>query len=545
MNTTGHPESLLIAGTGIAGLHAALCAVRMLPGTEITLLSKASLTQSNTWHAQGGIAAVLPQGRCAQGDSWRAHSRDTVRAGASMTNTAAATALCSDAGARIQSLLDAGVPLDRDTDGSLSLSTEAAHSAPRILHCGGDATGRGIASALIDAVLAEPRITVLDHAFLVDVVVRSGKVMGATVLMGGSEQHITADAVVLATGGAGQLYEHNTNPDVATADGVAIAWRAGAALADLEFFQFHPTSLDVPGNPLISEAVRGEGAALRDAAGERFMTGYHPDAELAPRDVVSRSIMRHLQQTGAHNVFLDASALDRYRPGYLAERFPTLARLTSDHGFDWASEPIPVVPAAHYWMGGIRTDLHGRTTLEGLYAVGETACTGVHGANRLASNSLLEGLVYAERAIAAMAAGTVAGTGAARDADAAAATAAWPVPDVDRRELHPVGTEPFTRGQLQRLMWESAGVIRDSAGLTTASKQLAAWCGPRQSQSQSRSHRNVSDYEDENLLTVARLLVTAAANRHESRGAHYRTDSPSVPSMDAVRSSRLFARTTA
>ncbi|GAA1341156.1 L-aspartate oxidase [Arthrobacter roseus] len=538
MNPAGHPEDLLIAGTGIAGLHAALCAVRMLPSTAITLVTKSSLQQSNTWHAQGGIAAVLPQGQCATGDSWQAHSDDTVRAGASTANTEAVDALCSDAAARIQSLLTEGVRLDREADGRLCLTREAAHSAPRILHCGGDATGKGIASALIDAVLAEPRITVLDDAFLIDVVVRQGKVTGATVLMGGSEQHLAADAVVLATGGAGQLYEHNTNPDVATADGVAIAWRAGAALTDLEFFQFHPTSLDVPGNPLISEALRGEGAVLLDAAGERFMTGYHPDAELAPRDVVSRSIMRHLQRTGERNVFLDARALDRGRPEYLAERFPTLARLTSDHGFDWTSEPIPVVPAAHYWMGGVRTDLFGRTSLEGLYAVGETACTGVHGANRLASNSLLEGLVFAERAITAMAAGTSGGLGSAAGAPM---TGVWPLADVGLRELPTAATEPFTRAELQRLMWEKAGVIRDSAGLRTASKQLATWS------SLHHGTRHVTDYEDENLLITARLLVAAAANRRESLGAHYRTDFPLAPTTDTTETetSRLYARTSA
>ncbi len=528
MNPAGHPGSILIAGSGIAGLHAALCAVRMLPETAITLVSKASLQQSNTWHAQGGIAAVLPQGQCAPGDSWQAHSDDTVRAGASTANTTAVNALCSDAAARIQWLLTEGVRLDREKDGSLCLTREAAHSAPRILHCGGDATGKGIASALIDAVLAEPRITVLDHAFLKDVVVRSRKVAGATVLTGGSEQYLAAEAVVLATGGAGQLYEHNTNPDVATADGIAVAWRAGAALTDLEFFQFHPTSLDVPGNPLISEALRGEGAVLLDAADERFMNGYHPDAELAPRDVVSRSIMRHLQRTGERHVFLDARALERGRPGYLAKRFPTLARLTSEHGFDWASQPIPVVPAAHYWMGGVRTDLYGRTSLEGLYAVGEAACTGVHGANRLASNSLLEGLVFAERAITSMTVGT-----------SCPVTGVWPVADVGPRELSTAGTEPFTRAELQHLMSDKAGVIRDNAGLRTAAKQLATWSSPH------HGNRHITDYEDENLLITARLLVAAAAHRKESLGAHYRTDFPPAPPQNATETSRLYARTSA
>ncbi len=531
MTSGRQPESLVIAGTGIAGLHAALTAARQLPAARITLLAKSSLQESNTWHAQGGIAAVLPQGQRSAGDSWQAHARDTIRAGGSRTNTAAAEALCQDGGARVRSLLESGAPLDRDADGSLSLTMEAAHSAPRILHSGGDATGQGLASALIDAVLKEPGITVLQYAYLTDVVVRAGKIAGATVLMGGSVQHIPADAVVLATGGAGQLYERNTNPEVATADGVAIAWRAGAALADLEFFQFHPTSLDVPGNPLISEAVRGEGAVLLDSAGERFMTEYHPDAELAPRDVVSRSIMRHLQRTGERHVYLDARALGRNRPEFLAERFPTLDGLTAKHGFDWTTEPIPVVPAAHYWMGGVRTDLYGRTSVEGLFAVGEAACTGVHGANRLASNSLLEGLVFAERAVEAMTSGLIAQQLETSD------SATHPA-GLRPHELPEGRTTPFNRHELQHLMWEHAGVIRNSAGLETAARQLNAWSALAQ------DSRTVRDHEDENLLTAARLLVAAAAAREDSCGAHYRTDSPGEPTHTAE-TSRPYARTSA
>ncbi|BBE23177.1 hypothetical protein MN0502_20600 [Arthrobacter sp. MN05-02] len=388
--------------------------------------------------------------------------------------------------------------------------------AARILHLGGDATGAGLIDALTAAVRRDPAIRILEDAFvarvLLDDVGGPPRAVGVEVLQDAAPRPIAASAVVLATGGAGQLYEHTTNPAIATGDGVALAWRAGAVVSDLEFFQFHPTALDVPGNPLISEAVRGEGARLVDAHGHRFMPDYHPDGDLAPRDVVSRSIARHLAQDPvaapgvrpedaaasrrARCVYLDATALGA---DFLARRFPSLTALTARHGYDWSAAVVPVVPAAHYWMGGVRTDVDGRTSVQGLFAVGEVARTGVHGANRLASNSLLEAVVFATRCAAAISAGG--GTAPVFDAE---------VLDLDAEEA---GTQPVTRRELQAVMADHAGLLRTGSGLDVAAKQLA-------------SYRAGTDPETANLLLCARLLVHAAADRPGSCGAHYRSDQP-------------------
>jgi len=327
--------------------------------------------------------------------------------------------LCAEGPARVRDLIRFGVDFDRD-DSGLTRGLEAAHSRSRVLHAGGDATGAVIEEALVATVrsrAAQARargsarggeLRILEHTMLTDLIVRDGRVAGATVLGGGAGldapdglglQDIDADAVILATGGAGSLYRHTTNPDLATGDGVAAAWRAGASVADLEFYQFHPTALAVPGTPLVSEAVRGEGAVLRNAKGERFMLALHPDAELAPRDVVARGIAREMAAQGGEPVRLDATGLGR---DLLQRRFPTITAACLAAGLDWAVESIPVAPAAHYWMGGILTDVWGRSTIPGLYAVGEAARTGAHGANRLASNSLLEAAVFADRAVRAL-----------------------------------------------------------------------------------------------------------------------------------------------
>ncbi|MDQ1594445.1 MAG: L-aspartate oxidase, partial [Arthrobacter pascens] len=404
---------LIVVGSGIAGLYAALLAADA--GADVVLLTKAALADSNTYYAQGGISAVLDEP--APGDTVAAHIADTLKAGAGHCNPDAVRVLCTEARRDIAGLERFGVRFDMDDDGDPSLGLEAAHSAPRILHAGGDATGAGIANALICAVLAAQasgKIQLLGHARTTALVQSGRRVTGVEYLHDGQLKSMQADAVLLATGGAGQLFAQTTNPSVATADGLALAWRAGAAVADLEFFQFHPTCLVRPdGGPaagdgqdplLISEAVRGEGAILVDAQGRRFLHGYHPDAELAPRDVVSRSIALHLAALGDPNghVYLDARVIEDARgAGFLARRFPTITRRTLEAGIDWTTELVPVAPAAHYWMGGVATDLHGRTTVPGLFAAGEVACTGVQGANRLASNSLLEGLVFGRRAIEA------------------------------------------------------------------------------------------------------------------------------------------------
>ncbi|TAL41139.1 MAG: FAD-binding protein, partial [Salinibacterium sp.] len=325
---------------------------------------------------------------------------------------------------------------------------------------------------------------------------------------------IHADAVVIASGGAGQLYEHTTNPTVTTGDGIAAALRAGAVIADVEFYQFHPTSLAVAGNPLISEAVRGDGAILLDESGRRFMPDFHPDAELAPRDVVARAIATTMARQGGRPVLLDATALGAE---YLAERFPGITRVCAQNGFDWATTPIPVTPAAHYWMGGIRTDDAGRTSLLGLYAVGEAACTGVHGANRLASNSLLESLVFAWRA------GDALDTAFEPIPTSPAIWLSTEAPIPPNAEAADAGPTPFTRLELQRLMWNAAGLSRSGEALRASAAQLANW----------HSHGlSVADGETRNLLDLARLLVAAALRREESRGAHWREDFPeTVPAF--------------
>ena len=403
----------------------------------MVLLSKGTLEQSNTFYAQGGVSAVLAPGEAAPGDSVAAHIADTLAAGAGLNDPEAVRVLCTEAVRDIAGLGRYGVHFDAGPGGGPALGLEAAHSAARILHAGGDATGACIARGLVAAVLdravdrtAQGRLRVETGAFVTDLLTEhpgqdaagAARVTGVAYLANGQPRQLDADAVLLATGGAGRLFARTSNPSVATADGLALAWRAGAAVRDVEFFQFHPTTLaadEVPGGPpalLISEAVRGEGAVLLDAAGYRFMPDYHPDAELAPRDVVSRSIALHLAATGApadSPVFLDARGIEAARgPGFLARRFPTITAATRAAGYDWTTQTLPVSPAAHYWMGGVSTDLWGRTSVPGLYAAGEVACTGAQGANRLASNSLLEGLVFGRRAVEAFLGGR---TGCASD----------------------------------------------------------------------------------------------------------------------------------
>ncbi|UQN29077.1 L-aspartate oxidase [Brachybacterium kimchii] len=551
---------VLVVGSGIAGLTAALRAART---SRVLLVTKGAIDASATAKAQGGIAGALhPE------DSPAQHAADTLIAGAGLCLEDAVRVLCEEGPARIRELIDLGVAFDR-VEGDAekhglpyAMGLEGAHSRPRILHAGGDATGRAIEDALVRAVRRAP-IEVLERTALVDLLVagpssaRSGpgaarvsetpgvpagtfcpaardeeyqsanpggrghgnerghasRAVGAAFLRAdGTPLEVRAGAVVLATGGAGQLFSHTTNPEVATGDGVAAAWRAGARVADLEFVQFHPTALTGSAF-LVSEAVRGEGAVLRDAEGRRFMPDIDPRAELAPRDVVARAIARVMAAQHGRPVLLDATDIGRAE---LARRFPTIDAAVRAAGLDWATQPIPVTPAAHYAMGGIRTDLDGRTSLPSLFAAGECACTGVHGANRLASNSLLEGAVFGARAgeIAAVeAAWTTAGSDAEADAAPAAAFAAL--------AAVPAAGPAWTRRDLQELMWEHVGLLRTGDQLAHAARVLDGWSAPAPS--------TVAAVEDRNLLHLARLTVAAARARTASAGAHHRLDDPSAP----------------
>ncbi|WP_430645698.1 L-aspartate oxidase [Agromyces sp. GXS1127] len=520
--------SVLVVGSGIAGLWTAIRAAEA--GCDVTVVTKSAIGEGSTPWAQGGIAAAI-----FPGDAPARHAADTLAAGAGLGDREAIDVLTTEGPARIRDLIRFGVAFDRDESG-IARGLEAAHSRARILHAGGDATGAAIEAALVETVRRRG-IRVLERATLVDLVVEGGRVVGARMLVeggadaAGPSRDLRADAVVLATGGAGMLFAHTTNPDAATGDGVAAAARAGAEVADLEFVQFHPTALAVPGTPLISEAVRGEGAVIRDAGGRRFLLDVDARGELAPRDVVARAVWRRMAQQGGEPVRLDATALGAE---FLARRFPSLDRACRAAGFDWSREPVPIVPAAHYAMGGVVTDLDGRSSLPALWAVGEAARTGVHGANRLASNSLLEGAVFAERAAGAIAHADSADAGRAappirpaRDGGPAIRRAGG-VAAVGG-EAERVSTDmapgaagaPVHRDELRRLMWDRVGLERDAAGLAEASARLDGWHSPAPV-----DRRSV---EDRNLLDLARLTVAAALARGESVGAHTRTDAPASP----------------
>ncbi|TFC94605.1 L-aspartate oxidase [Cryobacterium sinapicolor] len=516
---------VLVVGSGLAGLIAAVRATDA--GHQVTLVTKAALPDSNTRWAQGGIAAAMfPD------DSVESHVQDTLRAGAGLCDPVAVRVLCSEGPARVRDLIRFGVDFDRDESG-VTRGLEAAHSRSRVLHAGGDATGAAIEAALVATVRERAtrslrgvgaRLRIQEHTMLVDLTVQDGSATGA-VILGPDEvlRTIIADTVILATGGAGELFPHTTNPSLATGDGVAAAWRAGASVADLEFYQFHPTALAVPGTPLVSEAVRGEGAVLRNASGHRFMLGVHPDGELAPRDIVARGIAREMAKQGGEPVWLDATGLGRE---LLERRFPTITAACRAAGLDWAVESIPVAPAAHYWMGGILTDIWGRTSLPGLFAVGEAARTGAHGANRLASNSLLEAAVFADRAVRALR--LPRRMPAAGSGQASVSTGSTTVGSVSTGStIGGSSTGGVDRDAVQQLMWECAGVLRSGEKLAAASVTLAEWATrPTPPDGTAPLNMRVRAYEDANLIDLARVTVASALAREESRGAHHRSDYP-------------------
>ncbi|MBW4480997.1 MAG: L-aspartate oxidase [Tildeniella torsiva UHER 1998/13D] len=521
---------VLVIGGGAAGLYSALS----IPSQwRIGLVTKDTLSISASDWAQGGIAAAI-----GVDDAVSLHVADTLVAGAGLCDAPAVEHLASKAAPCIQRLVELGVAFDR-TEGQLAMTLEAAHSRRRVLHAA-DTTGRAIVSILAEAVLQRPNITVFESAFALDLWMVEGHCRGALVAHNQQLQWLSAQATVLATGGGGQVYAQTTNPTASTGDGVAMAWRAGAQLRDLEFVQFHPTSLAEPGAPpfLISEAVRGEGAHLVDRQGYRFTFDYHPDGELAPRDVVSRAIFHHLQKTGDSRVWLDMRPIPRDRLQY---RFPNILQVCRTWGIDPLIDPVPVSPAAHYWMGGITTDLSSQTTIPGLYAVGENASTGVHGANRLASNSLLECLVYgAELANLPLQANRSFDLeGAASEVSALDATALWP----QNAAADALTTIHQQREQLTQLMWDAAAISRDQARLEGAIAALSQWRTEWQQHPWQALHHLSPDHtyslpdtldwplvrawgELGNLYDIAWLILNSAAFRTESRGGHFRQDYP-------------------
>ena len=493
----------IIVGSGIAGLYTALLAKE---SGSVLIITKGSIDDCNTKYAQGGIAAAI-----GKNDSPERHFRDTIVAGDGICNEEEVRILVDEAPDRITDLVNFGVPFDT-LDGEIALTMEAAHSLPRILHAGGDATGEHIEFTLSEQVRTS-KIQVLEDCLVTEILVEKGRVSGIKALdcRTGSIEEFECRFLILATGGAGQLYKFSTNPEVATGDGVVLAFNAGAEITDMEFFQFHPTALRLPGvTPfLISEAVRGEGGILRNVDGYRFMPDYTPEGDLAPRDVVARSILYEMKKNGSDRVFIDITHLP---PQVITTRFPHIYRFCLDHGLDITKGLIPVAPAAHYMMGGIKVNSWGETNIAGLFACGETACTGVHGANRLASNSLLEAAVFSKRIVEK--------TGEVARTEASAASKVVEVHhSLSDRQVPQVVPVP-SLSAVQQLQWDKVGIIRNKEGLTQAADILAAW------QRLLPQPTDRPSCELSNLVLTGRLVTEAALLREESRGAHFRSDFP-------------------
>ena len=498
----------LIIGSGIAGLRAA---AELNEAGDVLILTKAEPDEGNTGHAQGGIAAAV-----GPDDSPELHARDTIAAGDGLCDERAVQALVGDGPRFVRELIEWGARFDRQPDGQLALAMEGAHSVRRVLHAH-DATGKEIGGVLYRRISALPRVRAHAHARVVDVTIEGGRCTGVRFLADdGVVAMARARAVLLATGGAGHVYRDTTNPSVATGDGIAMAYRGGARVADLEFVQFHPTALMLPGEPrfLLSEALRGEGARLLNAEGLPFMLAYDPAGDLAPRDRVARGIVRETERTGG--VYLSMEHLD---PAFVHARFPLISEACRRVGLDLARDRIPVGPAAHYVMGGVLTDLDGRTSIPGLYAAGEVACTGVHGANRLASNSLLEGLVFGARAGCAMREDKPGG---------------WPVEEPNvvefdtgraRRTERDCGG-PVTVREVQDLMWRHVGLFREREGLTRALSVLDPAWRELDARINAGEPLDAAAWRTASIVTVGRLVARAALRREESRGGHYRSDFP-------------------
>jgi L-aspartate oxidase len=503
----------IIVGSGIAGLYIALLAIER---GSVLILTKGSIDDCNTKYAQGGIAVAM-----GKDDSPKLHFKDTMAAGDGLCDAEAVRILTDEAADCIADLIKFGVPFDT-LDGEITLTREAAHSVPRIMHAGGDATGEHIEVTLSRHVRSTP-IKVLENCLASEILVQNGKaspsraqarrVTGVRSLdcRTGSVEEYGCQFLILATGGAGKLFKYTTNSDVVTGDGIALAFEAGAEISDIEFFQFHPTVLRLPGVApfLISEAVRGEGGILRNVESHRFMPDYVAEAELAPRDIVARSIVYEMKKTHSDRVFLDVTHLP---PRLITTRFPHIYRFCQDHDLDITKRLIPVAPAAHYLMGGVKVNSWGETNIPGLFAAGETACTGVHGANRLASNSLLESVVFSKRIVQ-----RTEMTAPPRQCEERSDEAiSYCLPD---REVLPK-VPPLNLPNLQSLMWDKVGIIRSGKSLKEAASILATW------ESLLPQSTDRPSYELNNLVLCARLMTEAALLREESRGAHFRTDFP-------------------
>ena len=495
----------LVIGSGVAGLRAA---IELSPAGRVTVITKDVPTESSTEYAQGGIAVAL-----SDEDEVGIHYEDTLRAGDGLCREDAVKVLVEEGPERILELISWGAEFDKEgaKKQKLAFGLEAAHSRKRILHAGGDSTGKELERVLIDKVRTIPSIRRLPFTLASDLIVRDGVCYGAVVVSERRPMAIFARATVLATGGLGQVYSITTNPQVATGDGYAVAYRAGAVLEDMEFVQFHPTSLYLQSAPhfLLTEALRGEGGKLLNIRMEPFMSRYHQEMELAPRDVVSRAIFTEMGRTGAEHVYLD---LRHMGPDFVKRRFPRVFSTCLRYGFDITAQPIPVCPAAHYMMGGVRTDITGQTNIKGLFAAGEAACTGVHGANRLASNSLLEGLVYGKRA------------------GQSAVEKAMPATEVSEMEKtflfspsppHSIPAHDEIRGDLRRLMWQNAGILRNEDSLVAAAEKIEKWRYITEKTFLSRR-----EIELKNMIEIAALIVRAARLRKNSVGAHFRSDHP-------------------
>ena len=491
----------IIVGSGIAGLYTALLAKEQ---GSVLIITKGSIDDCNTKYAQGGIAAAI-----GRNDSPELHFKDTIAAGDGLCDKKAVRILVKEAPDCITNLVNYGVPFDT-LDGEIALTMEAAHNVPRILHAGGDATGEHIEVTLSNRVRSS-KIQVLEDCLATEIIVEKGKVTGIKALdcRTGSVEEYDCRFLILATGGAGQLFKFNTNSDIATGDGIALAFRAGAEIVDMEFFQFHPTALRLPGvTPfLISEAVRGEGGVLLNVDGYRFMPDYTPKADLAPRDIVVRSILYEMKKTGSDRVFIDVTHLPPY---IITTRFPHIYRFCLDHGLDITKGLIPVAPAAHYMMGGIKTNIWGETNIAGLFAAGETACTGVHGANRLASNSLLEAVVFSKRIV----------NRTTKKTEVSSPSQGTEVyHSLSQRQVPKTVPAP-SLSALQQLHWDKVGIIRNQESLTQAADILAGW------QKSLPPPADRPSYELSNLILSGQLITESALLREESRGAHFRSDFP-------------------